>query len=248
MKKGCLNNLLRNPHGGFDEYVSLGYDSAIVITPITQKIWINLKKKCIVSKGEYCLKHYIWLKFYTNPCRIKITLHLASILFGQNIRLITYKEAIEAIDNASSIIGIDLTTARLIGVTITGNMWMDQPVCDYLSLTVSRYGRKKDNTFSETVYINDRKGTKGDIQRVFYNKILESGLKDIEGNLLRFELRINRNLHRHLKFGKDFIILQLSDLGSEMFFRYCVRKWWKELASCLINTGLPKKFYESSTS
>ena len=182
------------------------------------------KKKLLgrarVLDGTYQIGDYVRFKFNPKiPSIAYFTIHLASLLHGENILLITTADALDAIDNASSIIGIDISNARLLGFAIAGNVLVEGIVRNYYDTLCTRYRRIINSQFPHTRYINDAKGEEGDISRIFYDKLFEEKKEEYDGHLLRFEVKIRRNLRRHLLLPrKDFIIPILSDLADQKFW------------------------------
>lgn len=142
-------------------------------------------------------------------CRIKETRiylsgSLSRLLFGNNLRMLSYEETNQAIEHLCSKIGLEASNIKLTSVDFAFNILTEKKVKHYLSY-FGEFGNKKKKEYAKAVQY--------DIERLslqIYDKAQQmrnnkSSFGNVPSNLLnanimRIELKL-RSLNHYLKFG-----------------------------------------------
>ena len=147
--------------------------------------------------------------------RLKVWGSLPKYLKGSNVDTFTRSEITEAVEKLAFEAGIDPDFTRVYGLDLAATMPLCREVFEYFSILGerSRFIRK---TYGRTGVAYESK-----IRTLtFYDKGEEAG---IDGNLLRFEVKLKKKLKQQL--GRQVV---LSDLCTNASFEQLVHRWEKE--------------------
>ena len=166
---------------------------------------------------------------------------LAVFHFNQNYDTLTRASTELALENLSDMTHLLLKNASVSRIDFGTNLLLKRPLINYFERfgVLSRF-KKSDMFNGETI---SYKNTQQEL--IFYNKIDELRKKKIfipdflQGkNVLRYEMRYLRNLHRQLQRQKVFV----SDLYDKDFFSKMVDRWESRYFSIIKNDILNSNY------
>lgn len=161
---------------------------------------------------------------------------LPKFLFDHNLFVLTHTEVIKALKLLSNELGLPLFKAHISRLDVAENIILNYRTRLYFPwlLDTPKYCR---NRSSSVQY------TKGNVEFVFYDKTEDvvryptAHSKYQSANIVRIELRIKKNIRRHLGLEYRLYVLHLL---SQSFFCLLAREWQKHYESILKQRQLYK--------
>lgn len=163
------------------------------------------------------------LRIYTRQDGYKIEGSLPKYFLGNNLQTLSRKQTMQAVENLSDDLGINIKESKLFRFDIASNFIMQNKVINYQNL-LDELSRFKKSFYKSTLYYSTDK-----IELVFYNKTKEmsnkrqyipESFKQYKGKILRYEMRYLKNPKS--TFHKDIL---LKDLSNETFYIQLIKKW-----------------------
>ena len=163
------------------------------------------------------------MKVTLNEASISVKGSLCKYFYGNNIDTLNLTNTREALNQISADLSIDIHKASVSRIDFSTNIITDYtPTIYYPYLgQLSRFERYEQ---PNSIYYNQQAK-----RLLFYDKIEEAKKKGmtipkqhIGDNLLRYELVINRDVSRYLKYNG----LYVQDLGSEELFKKLLHLWY----------------------
>jgi len=159
-------------------------------------------------------------------CSVSISGSLPKFINGNNLKSITKADTSLAIQEISDNLEVPVGEADVFKVHIANNFEVELPVAAYISC-FGRTNRYKMLPYPATgvIYRNRTRALE------FYDKLEEMKYKKqkipgefLDIKLLRYELKLNKNVKRDMKF----VNLQASDLSNEEIFKAFIKRWRNE--------------------
>ena len=163
------------------------------------------------------------MRITLNEASISVKGSLCKYFYGNNIDTLNLTNTREALNQISADLSIDIHKASVSRIDFSTNIVTDfTPTIYYPYLgQLSRFQRFEQ---PNTIYYNQ-----GAKRLLFYDKIEEAKKKGITipkqhigDNLLRYELVLNKDISRYLKYNG----LYVQDLGSEELFKKLLHLWY----------------------
>ena len=163
------------------------------------------------------------MKVTLNEASISVKGSLCKYFYGNNIDTLNITNTREALAQISTDLSIDINKASVSRIDFSTNIKTNYtPTAYYPYLgTLTRFERFE---LPNSIYYNQEAK-----RLLFYDKIKEAKKKQmsipkqhIGDNLLRYELVINRDVPRYLKYNG----LYVQDLGTEELFRKLLHLWY----------------------
>jgi len=199
------------------------YDLVTIIVPINKDTNINFDKEIEIvdsSTGVYLktrgrIKN---LKIVQKESTLIITGSLAKYFFNNNLNMLSIKTTEEALDKLSDELGVSFEKATVTRLEFGANIILEHPIYLYLECLLLKKKYLK-RTYPTTVqYTQTIKALS------FYDKLEEMKIKKENKNVLRYEIKLNKQIGKILKWGK----VKVSDLYDPIFFKMLKNRWLNE--------------------
>ena len=199
------------------------YDLINIIVPIEIDTIINFDKETELADshtGVYLGTHGKLknLKIVQKQSKLIITGSLAKYYFGNNLNMLSLKTTEEALTNLSNELGVSFEKAFVTRLEFGANIILEYPIYLYLECLLSKKKYIK-RTYPTTVQFTQV------VKAIsFYDKVEEMKINKDNINVLRYEIKLNRQIGKILKCGR----VKVSDLYDPVFYKILKNRWLKE--------------------
>lgn len=207
--------------------VNMYYNTSDNPTPRIEKLFEHCNNKSehhnVKNNSSYLQGDLKNMKVTLNEGSISVKGSLCKYFYGNNIETLDLISTREALNQISTDLSIDINKASVSRIDFSTNIVTDYtPTIYYPYLgALTRFQRFEQ---PNSIYYNQ------DAKRLlFYDKIAEAKKKQITipkqhigDNLLRYELVLNRNVPKLLKYNR----LYVKDLGTEELFKKLLHFWY----------------------
>lgn len=199
-----------------------------LLTTLRNLGYVDERKNGRSGLISYFVRHRYW-HFTLTPTYLYCTGSLPQLLYHTNLIDLTLSDIQQAINELNTIIGIDISDAKVTRLDFACNIVMNNPVASYFKVLVHKSYCRVDKDGCETLTFEGN----GE-EFSFYDKIaqLQSKGESIpvkyqDKYVLRYEMRVTERVAK--KLGCD--IIKLSDLANEDFFCAIKERWYNEYVS-----------------
>lgn len=199
------------------------YDLVKIIVPIDPEAKFNFDRETELSdsqSGEYIgtLGRLRNLKIVQKQYRLIITGSLAKYLLGNNLDMLSLKTTKEAIAKLSNELGVSFEKAFVTKLEFGANILLMRNIHLYLDCLLLKRG------FTKRSYPTTVQFTQTIKALSLYDKIEEMKINKGNINILRYEIKLSRQIGKTLKWGK----VRVSDLYNPIFYRILKNIWLNE--------------------
>ena len=189
--------------------------------------------ECYGKDGRYSIKGKIrGYTVYVSESGILLIGSLAEFMFGSNIYTLTRHTTKFALEKLSDFLNLDMKQAKIYRIDIATVLQTEQSPCSYYRCLGYKTNFTRLETSKTTLeYRNGRSGQNQRNKLTFYDKTKQMKDKGKEvpkifenSNLLRYELKLNKNLKQQLNISE----INGKLLTSESFYHSLIQRWKNE--------------------
>lgn len=206
--------------------VKMYYDFLDNPVPSEEALFKNCTNVDYVSKANgsnYAKGEFKNMTVFLNEHSISVQGSLCKYFYGNNCETLSQSNTKEALENISSDLSLDISKARVTRIDFSTNIITKYEPTIYFDY-LGNHSRFKRFPQESSLYYNQRSK-----KLLFYDKIKEAKNKRMDipiqyigENLMRYELVLNRDVPRFLKYN----IISGKDLSTDELFKKLLHIWY----------------------